>query len=99
MRHDPVRLVFDADACSLAVSGELSDGALDRLRDAVAPHTERDLTVDLSAVTYLPSAALGILVSAQRRATRAGGSVHLRAAPDTIAATVLRLTGMEEPGR
>ena len=43
-----------------------------------------DLVVDLSAVTVLDAAGLGMLVAAHRRANRAGRRLVLRSVPSSV---------------
>lgn len=88
---------YDPAVSTLFVSGEIDEDVLgqldDRLREATADHS-RSVVVDLTAVDYLPSVAIGALLSATQRATRAGHHLEVVAAHDTIAARVLAITGV-----
>jgi anti-sigma B factor antagonist len=60
----------------LTVTGELDLAVRDDLRAALAPLTGH-VTVDLSAVTFVDSSAIGVIAGAHRRLTRAGGTLRL----------------------
>lgn len=88
---------YDKATSTLVLVGELDDDVLDEfracLREATADFTQ-SATVDLTAVTYLPSSALGVLVAAVRRSAGAEREVDLVAAKGTIAANILAITGL-----
>lgn len=80
----------------LVVSGALGEDSLIHLRrelvTRLAPGVR--LVVDLTWTTFLPSAAIGIVVRAARSARAMGGDVTFAAAPDSYAGhqlTLLRL--------
>jgi anti-sigma B factor antagonist len=53
------------------------------------------VVVDMSAVTFLDSTGLGMLVSANRQAEEAGGRVVLRAPTEPVR-KVLEITGLDK---
>jgi anti-sigma B factor antagonist len=80
----------------LIAGGELDIASTCRLREATthAAETSRDLTLDLSAVTFMDCAALGTLLSTRRELRRRGGVLTLRS-PHRSVTNLLRLTSME----
>ena len=60
------------------VAGDIDISTVSGLREALFKlvGTDRTLIVDLNRVTFIDSAGLGVLVSAYRRATERGGSLH-----------------------
>ncbi|WP_329493589.1 STAS domain-containing protein [Kitasatospora herbaricolor] len=63
-----------------------------RLEAALREH--RDVVLDLSQVTFMDCAGLGVLVDARDQADRHGGHLVLRAVgPDVL--RLLRITGLE----
>jgi len=66
----------DGDVCSVALSGELDLGLGDTLTDVLAQQIRRPGTaavrVDLAAVTFIDSWAIGVLVKARQAAAAAG---------------------------
>jgi anti-anti-sigma factor len=90
-------VALDESAGVLAVEGEVDEPAATALRDTLAEATDQyaqGLTVDLSEVLYLPSAAIGVLVVAQQKVRAAGGQLELRAREGTIAQRVLAVCGL-----
>lgn len=88
---------YDATAQVLTVTGEVDETAAAELRDVIDARTEsfaRSLTLDLSAVDYLPSAAVGVLARAHQQATAAGQTLELRADEGSIAQRVLLVCGL-----
>jgi anti-sigma B factor antagonist len=64
------------DAAVVVVSGELDYGATPQLRACILGHIgagRQHLLVDLSAVTFIDSTAIGLLVSTGTRLCRIGG--------------------------
>jgi len=90
-------MAFDATSQVLAVSGDLDEGPTAALRDFLAERArERDagLVVDLSGVTYLPSAAVGVLARASQDLDAAGVPLELAAAAGSVAQRVLTVCAM-----
>ncbi|MFS8775493.1 STAS domain-containing protein [Synechococcus sp. W65.1] len=54
-----------------------------------------NLLIDMSAVTFMDSSGLGVLISALRKCRAAGGNLGLCGVPESVA-LVLRLTSMEK---
>lgn len=78
--------------------GSLHSGDADHVRTSLAPFVQVEkpqVVLDLSQLTFIVSAGLSALISAQREARRRGGSVHLAAARPTIA-NLLRVTRLDE---
>jgi anti-anti-sigma factor len=73
--------------------GELDIHGVPALRELLGGATG-NLVVDLSAVTFVDSASLGVIVSAIRRVTKNGGTVRLRS-PRPGVARVLHVVGLE----
>lgn len=97
MSETPLVIDEDADEALLRVRGELEPVTLPQLRDAIEAAGRRhgsDLRLDLSDVTYLPSAALTVLATAVVGAPGEGAAVRLQARTGTIAETVLRISGL-----
>lgn len=84
-------VAFDDQSSVLSVSGDVDEGDAASLRDAIEQHSAgftRPLSVDLSAVTYLPSVTIGVLAKARQRFPDSS-SLGLVAADGTIAQRVL----------
>lgn len=86
------------DTCLVRVEGEVDVSNAAELRsalDAVLDDALRTVEVDLSAVPYIDSTGIGVLVGAQHRAAEAGSSfavVH----PQRNVARVLGLLGVDD---
>lgn len=81
----------------LTVVGDLDEPQVPLLGKAIYDHSQgyrADLLVDLSGVTYLPSAAVAVLAKACVEAGSAGVLLELRAATGSIAERVLALCAM-----
>jgi anti-anti-sigma factor len=78
------------------VNGEIDMATCERLRDAIEPHLgpQQTIILDLSGVTFMDSASLGVLVQARGTLTADGGSLFLRN-PSVAAHRLLSLTGLE----
>lgn len=88
---------LDEAARTIIVSGELDDPAIVSLREAVVEASgsfTRPLAIDLSAVSFIPSAAVGVLATAQQRGSTSGHPVDLVAADGTIAQRVLTVCAL-----
>lgn len=76
----------------LMVIGDLDEPDIPLLREAIWDRSQgyrADLIVDLSGVTYLPSAAVAVLAKACNEAASAGATLKLRAPTGSIAERVL----------
>ena len=86
--HEPGRAV-----CRL--SGDLDAANASRLRAVLAEQLDdgRDTVVDLSALGFVDSAGLGVLVGALKRFEASGYTLSLRA-PTASLRRVLEMTGL-----
>jgi anti-sigma B factor antagonist len=77
--------------------GELDVGTAAQLREAVnaALDAHDRLVVDLSAVTFLDSVTLGVLIGAYNRTREAGGAFAV-AVGDERVLRVFRITGLDK---
>jgi anti-anti-sigma factor len=94
----PFEAAFDARTAMLMLSGEIDDEAmldLHRALDEATDEGRRPVLVDLSAITYLPSAALGLLSVTMRRGRKSGHRVRLQAPGDGFVGSLLKLSGLE----
>lgn len=79
----------------LTLAGTIDEYAVDDLRQRLAELADDDLVaVDLTAVDFLPSAGIGVLVKARSTVKQRGGSLDLVAPEGTPAQQVLRITGL-----
>lgn len=82
----------------LAVQGELDEPATMELRDTISKATEEltsALTVDLGEVSFMPSAAIGVLATSQAKARRNGADLIFFAPEGTIAQRLLTICGLD----
>src|SRR6185312_5056717 len=89
--------VLDDDVHVVSVAGELdlhTAGDLSAELDDVIARRPRCVVVDLAGVTFLDSTALGVLVTASKRAHASGGrAVVVTDDPHTI--KVFRITALD----
>jgi anti-sigma B factor antagonist len=99
---DPVP--FDVDTITegervrLVVSGELDLLAAPHLRSALLEagrHDGATIDLDLSAVTFIDSTGISVILQAWQRANAAGGRLVLGAASPVVA-RVIEATGLSE---
>ena len=93
----PFALDFDATSGVLAVSGELDEEPAAALRAALEERSQgyaSGLVLDLTGVTYLPSAAVGVLAKASQQFASSGSSLELAAAAGSVAERVLTVCAM-----
>jgi len=72
--------VADQQMGIVVASGEIDLATVPRLREAITAHLAGglvNLLLDLSAVTFIDSTGLGVLVGAGKKAAGLGGSVQL----------------------
>jgi anti-sigma B factor antagonist len=91
--------VEDADGLAVVMpAGELDAFTAPELRSELHRLLEdaytRRLVVDLTAVTFLDSSALGVLVGALRRLRERGGELHL-VQPRPTARRIFELTALD----
>lgn len=92
------RIDDDDGTGAIVVSGEIDLHTSPRLREALLGHLTNDVrnvTVDMSGVTFIDSTGLSVLIAAMRRARSLGGDVRLRA-PSRQTYKVLELTKLTE---
>lgn len=93
----PLGLDFDAASRVLSVAGDVDEPQVASLRVAIDEHSgdgTTGLVVDLSAVTYLPSAAVGVLARASQQFETKGTPFELAAATGSVAQRVLTVCAM-----
>lgn len=81
----------------LRVEGAIDEYAIMALRNAITEHSAEHtshLTVDLCAVDYLPSVAVGVLTRAMSRATANGVELALVADNGSMAQRVLMISAL-----
>lgn len=97
MEDLPYSADYDAGRRTLVVTGDIDEVTGPRLRESLTTLVEPGappVTVDLSDVTFLPSAAVSVLVTAVRAADQAGTGFQLVATPGTISHRVLTICGV-----
>ena len=82
----------ERDGCVVAPSGELDMACVDTFQSVLAPMEGR-VVVDLSAVTFLDSSAISVLVAKQNQLRTTGGALVVRN-PHSVPRQVLELTGL-----
>ncbi len=75
------------------VAGEVDMNTTDQLRVALLELLDRDVTVNLAAVSFLDSSGLSVLVSVRNAAIEAGHSLRTYGEADKIR-TVLEISGL-----
>lgn len=88
---------FDEERRVLAVTGDIDEVTGPQLRETMHGHIgpgEPPVTVDLSEVTFLPSAAVSVLVTAMRAAEQAESRLDVVATSGSIAHRVLTICGV-----
>ncbi|WP_205472954.1 STAS domain-containing protein [Nocardioides sp. SYSU D00038] len=97
MDADTLTTSYDADTAVLTVTGEVDESTGPQLREELEKHSEgftRDLVVDLGAVDYFPSLAVGVVAAARRRAEESGVDLELLATEGSVAQRVLTVCGL-----
>ena len=95
MTEVPFAIAFDVASGTLTVAGDVDEHNAAALREGVEKHSQMysvGMVLDLSAVTYLPSTAVGVLVRADQEFAAAGTTVragrccgdHRGAGPDRV---------------
>ena len=88
----------DGDTVRILVRGELDMSAAPDLTAAIAGAQAAggNVLLDLSAVTFLDSSAIGALVASGREMGEAGGRLQIGPRSDVVR-RVLEITGLHEP--
>lgn len=92
MQDRPLTSAYDPETRTLAFSGTVDEGVLDRFSGDIAA-AGTPLVVDLSDVDYFPSVAVRALVAAIRSDV-GPPTCDLLAAPGTVAQRVLHICGL-----
>ncbi|MBJ7354542.1 MAG: STAS domain-containing protein [Thermoleophilaceae bacterium] len=93
-----VSVTTDAGSHRVALSGELDIATADQLTESlegVRPASGDRMVIDLSAVSFMDSTGLRVLITANRDATAAGYSLVI-VTGESPAKRVLELTRMDE---
>ncbi|WP_030213736.1 STAS domain-containing protein [Streptomyces bikiniensis] len=88
--------IHDADTAVVSVGGELDIETATMLHHHLANqflHGRRHLVLDLSALDFMDSSGLNVLIRAGRDARESGGDLHL-AAPTPAVRRILEITGL-----
>ncbi|AVH98834.1 anti-sigma factor antagonist [Streptomyces cinereoruber] len=88
--------IRDADTAVVSVGGELDIETATMLHHHLANqflHGRRHLVLDLSALDFMDSSGLNVLIRAGRDARESGGDLHL-AAPTPAVRRILEITGL-----
>ncbi|WP_310600531.1 STAS domain-containing protein [Desulfobulbus sp.] len=91
-----IRTHQENDALHLALNGRLDTTTSPQLDEAIrALAASSNLILDFAQLSYLSSAGLRVLLSAQKRAMSSGGSLRIRNANESIL-EVFELTGFSD---
>lgn len=91
-----VRDPDDGGSLIVIVAGEIDMATAPQLEDCLADHVDRDVTVDLSDVTFVDSTGLAVLVSARRVLGDAGHTLRTTGEQDKVR-MVLETAGLLGP--
>lgn len=89
---------LEGDVVVLALDGRLNMVAAPRLKAAVDASVQGGrarLVVDMSAVTFMDSSGLGVLIAGLKRARQGKGDLRIAGVSEQVA-TVLRLTNLDK---
>jgi anti-anti-sigma factor len=80
----------------ITVAGEIDIATVAQLRDRLAPAAAsgRPVIADLTGVTFLDAAGLGVLAGAAAKAAAGGGSLHVAAARHQVR-RLFAITGLD----
>lgn len=96
VHETPFGASYRSETNTLVVSGAVSETDRHAFRQALRDATDgyrRAVTVDLTAVEFFPSLAVGVLIGA-RRACGPRGGITVVACPDSIVRRVLDIVGI-----
>ena len=88
----------DGEATTVRVGGELDLASVPQLRSTLIDligRGETHLVVDLGAVKFCDSTALGVFVGAHRKVTAAGGRIEFHEPPPTLR-NLLVVSGLDQ---
>jgi anti-anti-sigma factor len=89
-RRETAAVVTVGGEIDLGTAGQLRDHLTECIRDQV-----RDIVLDLSAVTFMDSTGLQVLIATQRRLEPLGGKLRLVGLRSGVA-KVLKVTGLDQ---
>jgi anti-anti-sigma factor len=95
---DQFRYDLDQTRGVLTLHGELDEIATVELREIITKVTDEfstDLAIDLTAVSFMPSPAIGVLASSREKARRNGATFVLVAPAGTLAARLLTICALD----
>jgi anti-anti-sigma factor len=98
VKPDPFRYDLDDDRGVLTLHGELDEVATVELRELLTKVTDgfsADLAIDLADVSFMPSAAIGVLASSREKARRNGARMVLVAPAGTLTARLLTICALD----
>ena len=91
-----VRAADAGRALVVVVAGEIDMATAPQLESCLTDHADRDVTVDLSEVTFVDSTGLAVLVSARRVLGDAGHTLRTTGEQDKVR-MVLETAGLLGP--
>ena len=94
----PLVCAYDSASGVLTVVGDVESESVSALREAIAGHSAdgtTGLAVDLSRVTYFPSAAIGMLVKTSMTFKAAGTPFEIVAVAGSVVDRLLHLCAIE----
>jgi anti-anti-sigma factor len=98
VKPDPFRYDLDDTHGVLTLHGELDEVASVELRELLTNVTDEFTTylaIDLADVSFMPSAAIGVLASSREKARRNGATMVLVAPAGTLAARLLTICALD----
>jgi anti-anti-sigma factor len=98
VKPDPFRYDLDDRRGVLTLHGELEEVATVELRELLTKITGEfttDLAIDLADVSFMPSAAIGVLASSREKARQHGASIVLVAPAGTLTARLLTICALD----
>ena len=100
MASAEVTFEFEVEECGatavmVRLRGELDIAGAPEFRDCLTALAPADIVIDMTHLTFLDCAGIGVLVGAHSRAVRHGRRLVLRNPQDTVA-RVLALSGVDE---
>jgi anti-sigma B factor antagonist len=100
MRQDQlaIDIVWASASVTLRLSGEIDMCTAELVREAALAAIDRghtDVHIDMSAVTFMDSTGLNMLLATSRRAEAAGGRLQL-VDPTRAVRRVLEVTGVQQ---
>lgn len=98
MSASPNRLnITSQGPCSVVVSGEIDAHSVASLADHLSDCTavDRDIVIDMSAVTFIDSSGLRMLIELRQRIEAAPHDVVLRS-PSTSVLRLLEVAGLDD---